>query len=89
MADSTTSDNDPLFPVDERPTLMQERFSSLSDDHRSARSAVIPMEQPPIVGRELTALVLIVVLSDVTIYRGQGSAGFALFFTVAPLLLWL
>ena len=89
MAGSTTSDNDPLFPVDERPTLMQERFASMSDDHRSARSAVIPVEQPPIVARELTALVLIVVLSDVTIYRGQGYAGLALLFLIAPLLLWL
>lgn len=43
--------------------------------------------QPPVRLRELAAVVLLVVLADVTIYRGVGFAGYALFFLAAPVLL--
>ncbi len=46
-------------------------------------------EPPPVRGRELLAVSWLVVLSDLTIYRGQGFAGYALFFVVAPILLAL
>lgn len=39
--------------------------------------------------RELVSVVLVVVLSDVTIFRGAGLAGYGLLFLVAPLLLML
>jgi hypothetical protein len=35
------------------------------------------------------AVLLLVVLCDLTIYRGQGFAGYAALFVIAPLLLWL
>ncbi|HUT89754.1 MAG TPA: DUF4153 domain-containing protein [Thermoguttaceae bacterium] len=44
-------------------------------------------QQPPVRWREILAVVLLVVLSDVTIYRGLGFAGYALFFLAAPLFL--
>ena len=44
-------------------------------------------EPLPVRGRELLAVSWLVVLSDLTIYRGQGFAGYALFFVVAPVLL--
>jgi hypothetical protein len=43
----------------------------------------------PVRWRELLAVFLLVVLADVTVYRGPGFAGYALGFTVAPLLLAL
>ncbi|MFM9960551.1 MAG: DUF4153 domain-containing protein [Planctomycetaceae bacterium] len=46
-------------------------------------------ESPPVRGRELLAVSLLIVLSDLTIYRGQGFAGYGLFFGVAPVLLAL
>lgn len=46
-------------------------------------------EPLPVRGRELLAVAWLVVLSDLTIYRGQGFAGYALFFVVAPVLLAL
>lgn len=44
-------------------------------------------EQPPVRWREIVALLLLVALCDVTMYRGQGFAGYALLFTGAPALL--
>lgn len=43
----------------------------------------------PVAWRELLAVLLMVVLSDLTIYRGEGYAADALLFVVAPLLLWI
>jgi hypothetical protein len=43
----------------------------------------------PIRLRELLAILCLVVLCDVTIYRGEGYAGFALLFSVAPFLIYL
>lgn len=44
-------------------------------------------ETPPVRGRELFAVLLLVGLSDLTIYRGEGYAGLAMLFAVAPLLM--
>ena len=52
-----------------------------------AERALSPADQPPIVGRELVALGLLVAVCDLTVYRGRGSAGFGALFVVAPLLL--
>jgi len=38
--------------------------------------------------REVLATLALVVLCDITIYRGHGFAGFALLFAVSPVLLW-
>ena len=46
-------------------------------------------DQPPVHWRELLALVLMVVLCDLTIYRSHGFAGLALLFALAPVFLWL
>lgn len=43
----------------------------------------------PVTGRELVAVLLLVVLSDLTIYRGEGFAADAVLFVAAPLLLWI
>ena len=47
------------------------------------------VEQPPVVARELVALMLLVLLCDLTVYRGQGYAGLGALFVAAPLLLML
>jgi len=44
-------------------------------------------DQAPVRWREIMAILLLVVLADVTIYRGFGFAGYALFFVAAPLFL--
>lgn len=44
---------------------------------------------PAVRGRELLAVALLVVLCDLTIYRGRGFAGYGLLFVVAPLLLMI
>ncbi len=49
--------------------------------------ATLVREQLPTKWRELLAVLLLVVLCDLTIYRGQGFAGYALLFVAAPLLL--
>lgn len=46
-----------------------------------------PEPQPPVRWRELLAVGLLVVLCDLTIYRGQGFAGYAALFFLSPLLL--
>lgn len=46
-------------------------------------------EDPPATWREIGAMVLLVMLCDLTIYRGHGFAGYAFLFTAAPLLLIL
>jgi hypothetical protein len=46
-------------------------------------------DSPPVRGRELLAVSLLVVLCDLTIYRGRGFAGYGLLFVVAPMLLLL
>ena len=46
-------------------------------------------EQPPVAWRELIGVLCLIVVSDLAIYRGEGFAGYALLFFVAPFLLWL
>lgn len=55
----------------------------------ATEGALPPADQPPIVGRELVALMLLVAVCDLTIYRGRGYAGYGALFVVAPLLLLL
>src|SRR5688572_14083633 len=43
----------------------------------------------PVHGLEILAVILLVLLSDLTIYRGHGFAGYTVFFFAAPLFLWL
>lgn len=49
--------------------------------------AVVVDEQPPLRWREIMAVVSVVLLCDLTIYRGHGFAGYALLFAIAPILL--
>lgn len=49
--------------------------------------AVEVREKSPLRWRELLVVLVLVVLCDLTIYRGQGFAGYALLFAVAPVLL--
>src|SRR5688572_1388524 len=46
-------------------------------------------DQPPLRWREILAVVLLIALCDVTIYRGEGFSGFALLMAVGPGLLLL
>jgi hypothetical protein len=43
----------------------------------------------PVTGREVFAVLLLVVLSDLTVYRSEGFAAAAALFVAAPLLLWV
>ncbi|MDP6466611.1 MAG: DUF4173 domain-containing protein [Pirellulaceae bacterium] len=45
------------------------------------------IKDPPATWREIGAMILLVMLCDLTIYRGHGFAGYALLFATAPLLL--
>ncbi|MCA9053714.1 MAG: DUF4173 domain-containing protein [Planctomycetaceae bacterium] len=45
-------------------------------------------DRAPVRFRELVAIVLLVALFDLVVYRGNGYAGLALGFVVSPLLLW-
>ena len=64
-------------------------------DSQVAETATEPMApifedepaQAPVRLREIVAVLLVVLLADVTVYRGEGFAGLALLFAVAPLLL--
>ncbi len=48
-----------------------------------------PSDQPSVTWRELIAILLMVVLADLTVYRSYGFTGSALFFVLAPVLLLL
>ena len=63
------------------------RVSQTTSDFRTPGSN--GMGQPAVRGREIVCVLSIVVLSDITIFRGTGFAGAALFFFVAPFLLVL
>ncbi len=45
--------------------------------------------QPPVQLREIVAVLLLVALCDITIYRGYGFAGYALLFVLAPVLIFI
>ncbi len=69
-----------------------ERHESLRDDisepAQPATGDVHADTQPPVSLRELLAIVFLVVLADLAIYRGSGFSGYAAFFVLAPVLLW-
>ena len=99
-SDSIPADND---PVDRNSAEQAEDSSSAVPEScaeeptaapsptDSATSALMNAQekQPPILPRELIVVLLLVILCDVTIYRGKGFAGWALFFATAPVLLLL
>jgi hypothetical protein len=64
--------------VSEHPPLVTTR-KPLTDDP--------PVVAFPAIGREILAVILLVILADVTIYRGGGYAGWAAFLVGAPVLL--
>ena len=74
---------------DQTPPWEQEGGTTGRDANGAESAWPRPMEQPPIVGRELVSLFLIIVLCDLTIYRGRGFAGYGALFAAAPLLLML
>lgn len=51
--------------------------------------AIAVKEESPARWRELLVILVFIVLCDLTIYRGQGFAGYALLMAVAPILLFL
>jgi hypothetical protein len=78
--------NDPF----ERSTREQTGERSGASGLNATEGLISPMvveEPPPVRWRELLAIVLLVGLCDLTIYRGHGFAGFALLFFAAPFLL--
>ncbi len=64
-------------------------LSAVSEAAQPVDAPAAAREQPPLRWREILAVLLLVVLSDVTIYRGLGFAGYGVFFLAAPVLLWL
>jgi hypothetical protein len=51
----------------------------------SAREAL----SPPVSWREIVAVLALVALCDITLYRNSGAAGHAALVVLAPLLFWL
>ncbi len=75
MSDPSTS---PFVPIGMPPAMTPgPRTAESRDDH------------PPVRANELVAVLAWVVLSDLTIYRGHGFAGYAALFLASPLLLVL
>ena len=72
--------------LDNRPTLLQERLMQAPPSDQGEPSVAPRL---PICARELIALPLLIIVSDITIFRGQGFAGIGLLLAVAPLLLAL
>jgi hypothetical protein len=75
-------------PAGSEPILAE--LAPPDGDHAAPRSEVrtsAPREQPPLRWREILAVLLLIALSDVTIYRGLGFAGYGVFFLAAPVLL--
>ncbi|MEZ6054631.1 MAG: DUF4153 domain-containing protein [Planctomycetaceae bacterium] len=65
------------------------RSPSMTVDINLAEPGKTHRDQPPIQWRELLALLLLVVLSDLTIYRGEGFAGFAALLVFGPTIIWM
>ncbi len=66
----------------------RERGTSMTVDINLADRTEQTHDQPPILWRELVALLLLVILSDLTIYRSAGFAGPAALCVFGPLLIW-
>ena len=80
----------------ERNANADPHLSSLLHTTDEAKTGVRPddgnlasNDQAPIAWRELLTVLVLVVLSDLTIYRGHGLAGYALLFATAPILFWI
>jgi len=73
-------------PIGARNVAERDRATS---PRSSSRTGSADKKQPPLRWGELIGVLCLVVLCDLTIYRGEGLAGYALLFLVAPLLLWL
>ncbi|HUT13156.1 MAG TPA: DUF4173 domain-containing protein [Thermoguttaceae bacterium] len=69
--------------------LQVEREPSDSAEATPTDARGLPFGQAPVRWREILAVLLLIVLADVAVYRAYGFAGFAAFFLAAPLLLWL
>ncbi len=65
------------------------RWRLSSDPPAKTAYEELAADSPPVSWRELAAVLLMVVLADLTIYRTHGFAGIALFFAVAPAFLLL
>ena len=72
----------------QRRTLFEEWEGSPLNQESASRMQ-LALSQSPILVREIAALVLTVLLCDLTLYRSFGFAGPGVLFIVAPLLLWL
>jgi hypothetical protein len=59
------------------------------NEYREPMPSTLIDEQPPLRWHEIVAVILLIVLFDVTIYRGHGFAGYTLLFVIAPILLTL
>ena len=71
-----------------RPTESPFAVSAEAPRRSLARQTADPRDDlSPVRARELLAVLVLVILCDLTIYRGRGFAGCAALFTVAPLLL--
>jgi len=89
-------DNEPTFEVGDdivadeviaEPTAPPLATTTIPARAESAEADAIECRQFP--WREIGAMILLVILCDLTIYRGHGFAGYALLFATAPLLLVL
>jgi len=70
--------DDKSIQNEKQPTEFDE---VLFGSQRRSRASVVPL-------REVLAAVALVVLCDITVYRGHGFAGYAMLFALAPVLLW-
>lgn len=87
---------DPVLPVDsqEQPAVNR---TALNQDPPALAAispdflwhSLSPMDQPAVILRELISLALIIVICDLTIYRGRGYAGLGLLFLSIPALLMI
>jgi len=78
--------NDPVAGTVATPARHADGFPA-EQALRSRRPPSEAEDRLPVCWRELLAIVLIVVLSDMAIYRGRGFAGYAALFLVSPSLL--
>ena len=62
------------------------RAGTATDEAKVGSGTSAP-PQPPVGWRELVSVFLLVIVCDLTIYRGHGFAGYAFLFMLAPLLL--
>jgi len=78
--DETTPSEDDVIPPspDDAPSIESPPPPVLAEEVR---------EKTPISWRELLVVLVLIVLCDLTIYRGRGFAGYAVLFAVAPMLL--